>query len=103
MGKANPIAQILSLALMLRFAFNREEAAQAVEAAVETSLKQGFRTSDIAGSKVQDKGASAGISTASGASGGADGSAGGAALVDTVGMTDAIIKNLAARKAALPV
>jgi 3-isopropylmalate dehydrogenase len=102
-GKANPIAQILSLALMLRFAFNQEEAAQAVEAAVETSLKQGFRTSDIAGSRVQDKGASSGVNTVGGAKDGASGSAGDTKMVDTVGMTDAIIKNLAARKAALPV
>ncbi len=46
-GIANPIAQILSLAMMLRYSFGLEEAAKAVENAVVKTLEQGRRTSDI--------------------------------------------------------
>jgi len=46
-GTANPIAQILSLAMMLRYSFNLEKEAAAVESAVEKSLKSGLRTRDI--------------------------------------------------------
>lgn len=45
---ANPIAQILSAALMLRYSFGEEAAARAVELAVEKVLTQGWRTGDIA-------------------------------------------------------
>lgn len=45
--KANPLATILSAALMLRFTFGREDAAQAVEKAVQRALEQGYRTPDI--------------------------------------------------------
>jgi 3-isopropylmalate dehydrogenase len=47
-GIANPIAQILSVALMLRFSFQQEEQAKAIETAVEKTLKAGNRTRDIA-------------------------------------------------------
>lgn len=47
-GKANPLATILSAALLLRYSAGAEEAAQAIEAAVETVLKDGYRTADIA-------------------------------------------------------
>lgn len=47
-GKANPIAMILSAALMLRLSFGYDEAASAVEAAVRDVLQQGLRTADIA-------------------------------------------------------
>ncbi len=47
-GIANPIAQILSAALMLRIALKLEEAARAVEEAVEKTLAAGWRTADIA-------------------------------------------------------
>ncbi|HVG98774.1 MAG TPA: 3-isopropylmalate dehydrogenase [Chloroflexota bacterium] len=47
-GKANPIAAVLSLALMLRYSFGQEPAALAVEAAVQTVLDEGYRTADIA-------------------------------------------------------
>ncbi len=47
-GIANPIAQILSAALMLRYSFQELEAAAAIEAAVEATLNQGVRTGDIA-------------------------------------------------------
>ena len=44
---ANPLATILSAAMMLRYTFNQEQAAQRVEAAVRKVLAQGFRTGDI--------------------------------------------------------
>jgi 3-isopropylmalate dehydrogenase len=46
-GIANPIAQILSTAMMLRYSFAMEEAANLIEKAVETVLDQGYRTIDI--------------------------------------------------------
>ena len=46
-GIANPIAQILSAAMMLRYSFGMIEAAEAVEKAVEKTLNDGFRTGDI--------------------------------------------------------
>jgi 3-isopropylmalate dehydrogenase len=47
-GIANPIAQILSAALMLRYSFNENEAAAAIEKAVEATLQSGIRTADLA-------------------------------------------------------
>jgi 3-isopropylmalate dehydrogenase len=44
---ANPLATILSAAMMLRYTFNLEEAAQRIEAAVKEVLAQGLRTADI--------------------------------------------------------
>ncbi|MEW6514415.1 MAG: 3-isopropylmalate dehydrogenase [Pseudomonadota bacterium] len=44
---ANPLATILSAAMMLRYTFNNEEAAKRVETAVKKVLAQGFRTGDI--------------------------------------------------------
>jgi len=46
-GIANPIATILSVAMMLKYSFNMDEAAEAVEKAVEETLNQGYRTADI--------------------------------------------------------
>jgi len=48
-GIANPLATILSVALMLRYSFGREDAAQRIEAAVGKVLEAGLRTPDIAG------------------------------------------------------
>jgi len=45
---ANPIATILSAAMLLRYSLGLEEEATAVETAVGTVLKQGYRTRDIA-------------------------------------------------------
>lgn len=45
--KANPIATILSAAMMLRFTFDLDREADAVERAVRQVLKDGFRTGDI--------------------------------------------------------
>ncbi len=46
-GIANPIAQILSVGMMLRYSFGLEDAAEAVETAVVKVLEQGYRTADI--------------------------------------------------------
>ncbi|MFH2024919.1 MAG: isocitrate/isopropylmalate family dehydrogenase, partial [bacterium] len=46
-GIANPIAQILSVAMMLRYSFEMVEAAEAIEKAVEDVLNDGYRTGDI--------------------------------------------------------
>ncbi len=46
-GIANPLATILSAAMMLRYSLNQEAAAQRIEAAVKTVLNQGLRTADI--------------------------------------------------------
>lgn len=45
--KANPIAATLSAAMMLRYSFDLEEEANAIEEAVTKVLKQNFRTADI--------------------------------------------------------
>lgn len=46
-NKANPIATILSAAMMLRYSFDLDAEADAVEAAVRQVLKEGYRTGDI--------------------------------------------------------
>lgn len=46
-GIANPIATILSAAMLLRYSFDLDEEAKAVETAVEEVLKAGYRTIDI--------------------------------------------------------
>lgn len=47
-GIANPLAQILSVEMMLRYSFNMGEAADAVRVAVTAVLDEGWRTRDIA-------------------------------------------------------
>ena len=47
-GIANPIATILSVAMMLRYSFDLDKEADAVEAAVKQVLTDGYRTLDIA-------------------------------------------------------
>ena len=44
---ANPLATILSLSMMLRFAFSLEAEAAAIDAAVKSVLASGYRTGDI--------------------------------------------------------
>ncbi len=66
-NKANPIATILSAAMMLLYAFNEAEAANAIVAAVDTVLNEGYRTADLSR---------------------------GAACLSTTQMTDKIIENL---------
>ena len=53
-NKANPLASILSLAMLLRYSFGDEARAQQIEAAVQKVLEQGWRTGDIfeAGTKL---------------------------------------------------
>ena len=46
-GKANPLATILSVAMMLRYTLGSAEAAEAIEQAVSDVLDQGLRTPDI--------------------------------------------------------
>ena len=46
-GKANPLATILSIAMMLRHAFDMSVEADAIENAVHKTLQAGFRTGDI--------------------------------------------------------
>ena len=46
-GIANPIAQILSAAMMLRYSFGLNEAAEAIDKAVEATLDQGILTADL--------------------------------------------------------
>jgi 3-isopropylmalate dehydrogenase len=44
---ANPLATILSCAMMLRYTFNRDEWASRIESAVKHALAEGYRTADI--------------------------------------------------------
>jgi len=69
-GIANPIAQILSASMMLRYSFGMIEAADAIDSAVEKTLNQGYRTGDIFQNREGEK------------------------KVNTVAMGDAIIANL---------
>ena len=46
-GIANPIATILSAAMMLRYTFDLDKEADAIENAVKQVLKEGYRTIDI--------------------------------------------------------
>ncbi|MFV0478538.1 MAG: 3-isopropylmalate dehydrogenase [Parahaliea sp.] len=46
-GMANPLAMILSVAMMLRYTFARADAAEAIEQAVSAVLDEGLRTADI--------------------------------------------------------
>ena len=46
-GSANPLATILSVAMMLRYTLNEQALADRIEAAVQTVLAQGYRTGDI--------------------------------------------------------
>ncbi|MFS8867618.1 3-isopropylmalate dehydrogenase [Synechococcus sp. H65.1] len=45
--KANPLAQVLSGAMLLRYSLDQPQAADRIEQAVETVLAQGYRTADI--------------------------------------------------------
>ncbi|MGB9668555.1 MAG: 3-isopropylmalate dehydrogenase [Thermosulfidibacteraceae bacterium] len=48
-GIANPIAMILSVALMFRYSFCKNDIASSIEEAVRVVLREGYRTPDIAG------------------------------------------------------
>lgn len=45
--KANPIATIMSLAMMMRYSFNYQKEADIIEQAIESVLNKGYRTADI--------------------------------------------------------
>jgi 3-isopropylmalate dehydrogenase len=47
-NKVNPIGTILSAAMMLRISFKLEKEAQIIEQGVENTIKDGYRTADIA-------------------------------------------------------
>lgn len=83
MGVANPIAQISSAALMLRYSFGLEDAARAVEAAVDAALQAGARTGDLL-----PRGEAQPAADAAAASDGA------IRRVGTAGMGDAIVAEL---------
>ena len=53
-GKANPMATILSAAMMLRYSFDLSEEADCIEKAVNAVLEEGFRTADIVGNSGAD-------------------------------------------------
>ena len=46
-GVANPLAAVASAALLCRYSLNMEQAAKNIEAAIETVLKEGYRTADL--------------------------------------------------------
>ena len=48
---ANPIAAILSVAMMLKYSFNMNEASSAIESSIQEVLSEGYRTIDLEGSK----------------------------------------------------
>ncbi|MBR6837164.1 MAG: 3-isopropylmalate dehydrogenase [Oscillospiraceae bacterium] len=48
-NKANPIATVLSAAMMLRYSFNLAKEADCIEKAVDAVLEKGFRTADLLG------------------------------------------------------
>ncbi|HKV84531.1 MAG TPA: isocitrate/isopropylmalate family dehydrogenase, partial [Ktedonobacterales bacterium] len=52
-GKANPLAAILSAALLLRHSLGLTDEADRVEQAVRKTIEQGYRTADIASAKGQ--------------------------------------------------
>ena len=51
---ANPLATILSIAMMLRYSFNLQEEATAIEGAVRKVLQEGYRTPDIYSGKTDE-------------------------------------------------
>jgi 3-isopropylmalate dehydrogenase len=48
-GKANPLATLLSVAMMLRYGLGMQDEAERLDGAVDTALQQGLRTPDLAG------------------------------------------------------
>ena len=55
-GVANPLATILSAAMMLRYSFGLDKPATQIEMAIDKTLEQGFRTYDLEGSEEQKLG-----------------------------------------------
>jgi 3-isopropylmalate dehydrogenase len=48
-GKANPLATLLSVAMMLRYGLGMHDEADRLDRAVDAALAQGLRTPDLAG------------------------------------------------------
>jgi len=57
-NKANPLATILSVAMMLRYTFDNADAAKRIEDAVSSVLDQGLRTIDISSDGMKEIGTS---------------------------------------------
>ena len=55
MDIANPIATILSASMMLRYSFDMDKEADAIDAAVKQVLKDGYRTVDIMPQEAEEK------------------------------------------------
>jgi 3-isopropylmalate dehydrogenase len=55
-GVANPLAMFGSVAMMLRHSLDMEDAAAAVESAIERALERGLRTPDLATGRAEEKG-----------------------------------------------
>ena len=68
-GVANPIAQILSAALLLRFGLGLEAEARAVEESVDAALAAGLRTGDLRGAAAAGSAAAAAGTTSVGSAG----------------------------------
>ena len=58
-GIANPIAEILSASMMLRYSFGLDAAADAIDRAVESTLDKGIYTTDIATGDAESVGTAA--------------------------------------------
>ena len=54
-GRANPLAMLGSVAMMLRFGFRMEERAAKVESAIERALEDGIRTPDLGGDSTTEE------------------------------------------------
>ena len=54
-GVANPLAMILSVAMMFRYSLDQADAADLIEGAVSRVLSQGVRTADIHSGAVEEK------------------------------------------------
>ncbi|MFT9485806.1 3-isopropylmalate dehydrogenase [Tepidibacillus infernus] len=52
-GLANPLATILSVAMMLKYSFNMDQEAEQIEKAVQQVLDAGYRTKDLATNKIE--------------------------------------------------
>lgn len=87
-GTANPIAQILSVALLLRFSFALEQEACAIESAVQAALAEGARTRDIYSSQSSGQNRVQQLS-------GANADPGSPELMDTAQMTNKILAHIA--------
>jgi 3-isopropylmalate dehydrogenase len=48
-GKANPLAMLGSVAMMLRYGLGREDEAAGLDSAIDRALEEGLRTADLGG------------------------------------------------------